>query len=279
MPPETIVQRDPDDLQLHRLLKQIPEPDKKSPEWNSFVDSVRATGVTQPLLITKDNLVMAGGRRWRAARQVEADEVPCIVRPEHEAGAIVVDGLLQCRHMSRGAAVYLSLTMLKDFIDSANARRLANLSKGSKSNQNPLKMPNASNSHSDETIAELCQSWGISWETFRRARMVLEIFTKKPELKKLWEPRLLSGEKNLWNVLSGIAGADADQSKRDDGVLAAQLELFGETFKEIKKAAMSWKKFSAVQRQQVLKSWHDTAVALPEDLREAMIEALMETAS
>jgi hypothetical protein len=247
-----LVHRDPNDLQLHRLLKQIPEPDKKSLEWNSFVESVRASGVVDPLIITQDNLVMRGGNRWRAARQVELDDVPCLVRPDNEAGVLIVDGLLHCRHMTRGAAVYLSLTMLKDFIDSANSRRLANLSKGGKTNQNPLKTSNASNLHSEETTAELCQSWGVSWETFRRARMVLEIFTKNAALKKEWEPKLLSGEKNLWNVLSAIGGAGADQTNRERGVIDAQLELFGETFSNLKTGARAWSKFNSEQREKIL---------------------------
>ena len=183
---------------------------------------------------------MAGGRRWLAARQIELEEVPCLVKPENEAGVIVVDGLMQCRHMTRGAAVYLSLTMLKDFIESANSRRLGNLQKGGKSNEIPLIFSMSSNSTQEETVRELCQRWGIGKDTFYQARTVLELFRgeKCEELTKLFksseqkppgieglrtlqkrfrdqfEPELFSGDKNLWNVRSAVGSMIATEDKQ-----------------------------------------------------------------
>ncbi len=218
---------------------------------------------------------MDGGRLWEAAKELQLPEVPCLIRDSAEAGVIIAETLIHRKLMTRGAAVYLIMPLIKDFVDSSETRRLNNLKNGVKTLQIPLKLSNAS-TLGIETNQELCQSLGIERETLRRARMVYEIFAKKPELKKIWEPRLLSGEKNLWNVLSGIAGADADQGNRDKGVIDAQLELFGEAFGEVKKASMGWNKFSAAQRDQVITKWRDTAMALPQEMREAMVDALLE---
>lgn len=274
-----IIFKDPSELRLHKLQRHIPEPDRKSPEWIAFIDSIHAGGILHPLLITTDGQVMDGGWRWRAAKQLEMDEVPCLIRPESEAAVIIAESLLHRKQMTRGAAVYLALALLPDFVASAEARRLANLKRGHKTREIPLKSPMSSNSTSEESVSELCARWGVGKDTFHRARQVHDIFAHKPELKKEWEPRLLNGEKNLWNVLSAIGGAGADQSRREQGVIESQLELFDETFSKLQTGAKAWKKFKPEQREAVLQQWRKTAAAMPPDMREAMIEALEEVNS
>jgi hypothetical protein len=276
MEPRTqIIFKDPADLRPHRLQRHIPEPDKKSPEWVALVDSIQAGGILHPLIITGDNQIMDGGWRWRAARQINLTEVPCVIRAESEAAVVITESLLHRKQMTRGAAVYLALSLLPEFIQSAEYRRLQNLKRGVKTCENPLKSPKDSNCPS-ETVLEVCQRWGIAVETYKRAREVHNIFAKDTALKKEWEPRLLSGEKNLWNVLSAIGGAGADQSKRDQGVLTGQLELFGTAFTSLPKAARAWAKLETDQRRAVLQAWRKTAAALPQDLRSAMVQVLEE---
>ena len=264
---------DPAELRLHALQKHIPAPDKKSSEWAAFVDSVQAGGILHPLIITPDKQIMDGGWRWRAARELEHTEVPCVVRSESEAAVIITESLLHRKQMTRGAAVYLALSLVKDFVSSSESRRLSNLRAGRKTREIPLFSPKSSNSPS-ENIEGLCQRWGVGHDTYNRARQLHEIFATKPDLKKLWEPRLLSGEKNLWNVLSAIGGAGADQGARDRGVITGQLELFGNTFENLRKGVSGWKRFDPQMKQIVLRDWARTVKAMPDDLREAMIEAL-----
>ena len=84
MEPPTITFRDPVELRLHPLQRALPEPDKTSVEWHSFVDGIAACGpeAIPPLICTKEGLVMDGGRRWRAAKQLQWTCVPVIERPD-----------------------------------------------------------------------------------------------------------------------------------------------------------------------------------------------------
>src|SRR4051794_828221 len=43
-----------------------------------IVDSIRRKGVLEPLLITSDDLIIAGHRRWRGAKLAEQNEVPVV---------------------------------------------------------------------------------------------------------------------------------------------------------------------------------------------------------
>ena len=66
------------------------EPDKSQPrkvfkedELNDMADSIREHGIFQPLIVQKKDdyyEIVAGERRWRAARLAGLKEVPCIVR-------------------------------------------------------------------------------------------------------------------------------------------------------------------------------------------------------
>lgn len=270
--------RDPQDLRLHRLQKILPDPERDSTEWGAFVESLRNGDILYPLLITPDNQIMDGGWRWRGAKQLQFPEVPCIVRPEGEAALIIVDSLLHRKQMTRGAAVYLGLNLLKEFVDAAEICRLGNLRRGVKTGENPLKVPKASNYPfgADEAVDELCSRWGISHETYRRARQVHGIFAADPDLKAHWEPRLLSGEKNLWNVLSAVGGAGTDQSRRAAGVDAAQLDFWDSPFAALKNAAPAWKKLDEAKRDAVLADWRKAALKLPADLRAGMKKILEE---
>ncbi len=66
------------------------EPDRNQPrksfkddELNELADSIREHGIFQPLIVQKKEdyyEIVAGERRWRAAKIVGLNEVPCIVR-------------------------------------------------------------------------------------------------------------------------------------------------------------------------------------------------------
>ncbi len=275
--------RDPQDLRLHALHKKyIPEPDKgasrtgQEAEWHAFVDSIRAGGIIEPLIITPDGQVMSGGRRWRAAKQLQLVEIPCIVRSEESAALIIVETLLHRRQMTRGAAIYLALGLLKEFVEAAESRRLANLRRGTKTGENPLKLPKSQSGTSgtvDETVDELCARFGVSRTEFYRARQVREIFEKHADIKAEWEPKLLSGDKNLWNVLSAVGGAGADQSKRAEGVASSQLML---AFDPLEQQGKLWDTLTTDTRDKILDKWRATASKIPAKLRTAIIEILEE---
>jgi hypothetical protein len=278
MPKTELLQKDPADLKLHSLQRKIPAPVKDSPEWNAFVDGMQAAGPDgiPPLFITEDGQIMDGGWRWRGAKQLQWDRLPCIVRPEAQAAVIIVETLLHRKQMTRGACVYLALGVMKEFVESAEYRRLENLRQGRKTREIALVSPNPSNS---DSVKGLCERWGIGWDTLDRARKVHQVFSEHPEIKTEWEPKLLSGEKNLWNVISGTAGAAPQhQTGRDNGVAQSQLELFEGALDNLKSTGKTWKKLDPQRQELLIDKWRDTVKSWPAELRAAVAEVLKEAA-
>jgi len=269
--------RDPFMLKLHPLAKRLPDPNTKSAEWLSFIESVRIGGIRENIVITPEGLILHGKARWMAAKALELHEVPVAVRLETEAALVVVESLLHCKHMTRGAAVYLAIGLMPEFVAAANARRLGNLKRGDKTPEIALKVPNVQNERSgdtDETVAELCERWGTNETEFRRAVRVRKLF-ENPALKAEFEPDLLSGEKSLWNVESAIKGRDpSNQNNREGAKTESQLELFTSCVGDLSTSAKYWNKFPEDKREKLRKDWIKTVKALPQELKDATLEVL-----
>ncbi|MBR1524331.1 MAG: ParB/RepB/Spo0J family partition protein [Lachnospiraceae bacterium] len=90
---------DEKDAVIEININQV-EPDRDQPrktfnedELNDLADSIRAHGIFQPLLVQKKDdyyEIVAGERRWRAAKIAELKEVPCIVREFTEQEKVTI---------------------------------------------------------------------------------------------------------------------------------------------------------------------------------------------
>ena len=250
-----VAMRDPGTLKPHPLRRHFPKPDKESPEWFALADSVRAGGVLQPLLITEEGLVVDGVWRLQAAKDWQMPEVPCRVVRADDAGWIIAESLICRKQMTRGATVYLMVPIVREIVQSGVLRRLANLKNGRTTNEIELKpqcfsMSSNSTLDNTESVRGLCARWGIGKDVFYKAKAVWlwlaegemtalrklhadlglavpaagELRQLQEDLREDFEPALLSGEKNLWNVESGIKGRLTGGAHEPP---MKQLELFG----------------------------------------------------
>ena len=82
-------------LEPERVVRSLPlsqlKPNRLQPRADfdeeglaELADSIRAQGIVQPIVVTQEDdggyLIVAGERRWRAARRAGLDEVPVVVR-------------------------------------------------------------------------------------------------------------------------------------------------------------------------------------------------------
>jgi hypothetical protein len=270
---------DPNDLRLHPLLKKLPEPDKTSKAWESFVDNLHAAGPKniEPLIITPEKQIISGGRRWRAAKQLGWTEIATIELPEVLAAVLIVESLFGQRDLTRGAKVYLALEIVPDYVAGAEARRLLNLKQNRKTFEKPIPKPSNLDSEHVKTITELCQRWAISDETWRLAVQVRQLFTKDPEARRIYEPQLLSGEKNLWNVISGRAGEIGGNKGGERPVNSNnQLELFTESLGGLIAAVAPWARIRATEHDKILAEWRKAVFKMPAEARRELADVLLE---
>jgi len=77
-----------DSVENLRLVDIDPNRDQPRKQFDEeslkeLSESIRAVGVIQPIIVTKKGaryMIVAGERRWRAARMAELTEIPAIVR-------------------------------------------------------------------------------------------------------------------------------------------------------------------------------------------------------
>lgn len=80
----TIDQRRPNDLRPHPMNEEV-YGDRADAD---LIESVRSKGVLNPILITTDNLIVSGHRRWGAAIAAGLDTVPVVITPIDDPLAI-----------------------------------------------------------------------------------------------------------------------------------------------------------------------------------------------
>lgn len=248
--------RDCGSLKRHPLHKaKVAAPDKHSADWAAFVETVRADGrIRDAVKITPDGLVMDGWWRVLAARDLQLGEVPCEINDPNEAALLIVESLTARKQMTRGATVYLALGMLQEYTDAAERRRLGNVAKGRKTNEQNVDakavLSPLASTRQEGSIRYLAEWFGCDHETVRKAKEV-RAFLHDPknlgawlrdhdvevesveqtqeQLRAEFEPLLFNGEKSLWKILQAAGGRLSTEGMPK---VEKQLELFEGRFNE-----------------------------------------------
>lgn len=230
-----IESREPKALKPHPLHRaHVPVPDKASPEWSAFIETVRNDArIRVPLLITKAGFVVDGWWRREAAVDLHLAEVPVQLCDDHEAALLIVETLTARKQMTRGAAVYLALGLLPEYASASEARRLKNKAAQRATTEQTIKVPSTGHLREEGSQRYLAERWGVGKGTIIQAETVraklhdLKEFTRwtgpgegcldaviekgqhaavQARLRAEFEPLLFNGEKSLWTILQAVAG-------------------------------------------------------------------------
>lgn len=134
-------------------------------KWNDFLQSIKTSGIIEPIIVTQNMLVVSGHQRLRAARELKLKTVPIIVKNYKNDDDILKD-LLETNLRQRG-------TISTSNFKSANiAKTLERIYKSD------------GNSNSPKTQKELADKLGISL----RSLQYIKSLDKLPnDLKELVE--------------------------------------------------------------------------------------------
>jgi hypothetical protein len=277
--------RDPSDLRVHKLIKDMPQLTEDDQEFENLCASVHGTGhLIEPLKITADNAIVDGRHRWRAAKRCGFHQVPCIIVAEEEVVTIALDTLLARRHMNKGQLAYIAYPLFRGAHEEARQRQFDKLKKGDK----PV-VASRDNGRIASKTEDFASELGVSRDEFFRAARLHEIFEQDTIMrtltdkdgviadgvtfKEFFEPRILRSDKpyGLGGVLAGIAyiqTVERNPNKRNGGKpqsASRQLELFNAVLHDELNRWEYWQGFSEEEQAAHFRHVRNKAAGLPPD--------------
>ena len=276
---------DPTQLSVHPVAKLIVDDwANEDPRYIALVEDIRERGIDLPIIVDREHRILDGRRRYRAARQLQLKQVPCIVRADDQVYGVVINSLLQRRHCTKSQLAYLTAPLLDQAFEESSTRRYGNLSKGQEtpdSRQRRL---------SEKTVADWAASIGIERNLLFEARKVWALFAKHPQRRDLtdrygetetnvtfrefYEKRILSPDDpcGLGAVVAGIASSLVTNGKAKQE--HRQLDLFILGIETVHKRLGYWSDLDDAGKRKVRIQIEALADSMPEDLRQEFAAVL-----
>ncbi len=106
--------------------------DMEGDKWKDFVESIKTSGIIQPLIVTDDYVVISGHQRLKAAKELGLTEVPCEVHEYVDKDGITAEDwklkdLLESNLMQRGIG---NINPMKSARCIGELKRIYNIKKG-----------------------------------------------------------------------------------------------------------------------------------------------------
>lgn len=156
--------------------------DMSGEKWQEFLDSIKARGVIEPIVITPDKVIVSGHQRVRACKDLGIKTVMCDVHTYDNEDQILQD-LIETNIRQRGDVGGSAKKVGKRIKE---LERIYGIHQGNGSNQYEQKPNNSVIAKSQEDIAT---QMGISVDTLQNYKMMAEMI---PELEDLMDTGIVT---------------------------------------------------------------------------------------
>lgn len=245
--------------------------DMTGEKWNEFLESIRTSGVIEPIVVTTDMVIVSGHQRVRACKELGIPNIMCEIKTYKDEDSIIKD-LLETNIRQRG-----------DIGGSAKkvGRRIKELERlyGVREGR-PEKLPNIS----AVTQSDLATQLGMSVDTLQNYKMLADMI---PELEELMDTGIVSKStalsmiKNLSEEEQESLIESLDTTKK---ITKREVQKYIEEIKLLKENSQIPEDYESTKRE--LKGWKedyknlrsqfDEKVSELQDLRK-QIETMKET--
>ena len=152
--------------------------DMTGSKWSEFIESIRTSGVIEPIVITRDFTIVSGHQRVRACKELGITEIPARVKDYTDEDAIIKD-LLETNVRQRGNIDGSALKLGRIITE---LERIYGIHHGG---------DRTSTSHNGNLKSqdELFDMLGISSSSYHRAKSLIELI---PELQDSLEEGFIS---------------------------------------------------------------------------------------
>jgi hypothetical protein len=187
----------------------------------------------KPITIDEHGRILDGRHRWRAAKRLGLETVPCIERAEAEAATVILNSIVARKHYTKSALAFEVYPFFKaaheEAVRMAQQARLRKLKQG-------VEVPSTDSVGRRETVDQFAAAIGVSTDLFQQAANVHKIFAFDPSYAEQMIPRIyaepVGGEHEstrpvgLGAVIAGYQGKTRTEDKAKP--VYNQLDLFAD---------------------------------------------------
>ena len=218
-------------------------------KWSEFLESIRTSGVIEPIVVTTDMVIVSGHQRVRACKELGISEIMCEIKTYKDEDSIIKD-LLETNIRQRG-----------DIGGSAKkvGRRIKELERlygvqlgGNRGNQYVVAEPNNSVL---ATQSDIAAKLGMSVDTLQNYKMLADMI---PELEELMDTGIVSKStalsmiKNLSEEEQESLIESLDTTKK---ITKREAEKYIEEIKLLKENSQIPEDYESTKRE--LKGWKE----------------------
>lgn len=160
--------------------------DMTGEKWNEFLESIRTSGVIEPIVVTTDMIIVSGHQRVRACKELNIETVPCTIKHYKDEDSVIKD-LLETNIRQRGDIGGSDKQIIRRIKELERIYGIQHGAKSFQGNQYAKVKPN--NSDSPKTQKELAAMLGMSVDTLQNYKLLAEMI---PEIEDLVDTGIVS---------------------------------------------------------------------------------------
>lgn len=237
--------------------------DMTGEKWNEFLESIRTSGVIEPIVVTTDMVIVSGHQRVRACKELGIPEIMCEIKTYKDEDSIIKD-LLETNIRQRGD---IGGSAKKVGRRIKELERLYGVHQGNGSNQYEQK-PN--NSVIAVTQSDIAAKLGMSVDTLQNYKMLADMI---PELEELMDTGIVSKStalsmiKNLSEEEQESLIESLDTTKK---ITKREAEKYIEEIRRLKEDPQIPEDYESTKRE--LKGWKEDYRNLRSQFDEKVLE-------
>ena len=159
--------------------------DMSGEKWQEFLDSIKARGVIEPIVITPDKVIVSGHQRVRACKDLGIRTVMCDVHTYDNDDQILQD-LIETNIRQRGDVGGSAKKVGKRIKE---LERIYGVREGSLNEKGNNRIGEPNNSDDQITQSDIAAQMGISVDTLQNYKMMAEMI---PELEDLMDTGIVT---------------------------------------------------------------------------------------
>lgn len=204
--------------------------DMDGQKWKDFLQSVKTSGIIEPIIVTQDLVIVSGHQRVRASKAIGLMKVAVEVR-HYDSDDKVLKDLIETNIMQRGIGNTNPIKLAKCIVE---LERILGIRNGSANEKGNNRIGDLHNANDKVTQADLAEKLKVSQSQLSRYKKLLDLV---PELQSAVE----SGQISATSANAVLAKLPEDEQKAiaeqivgtDRKVSIRELEFYKSRVKEL----------------------------------------------